>query len=288
MPVIAAFDVGATMTRLVIDDRGERTYHERPTRLDSARDLLPHLISCLDSTLGSARLRRSDLSAIGIGVPGTVNDERGSVRLASNLHIGDSPLALRAGIRDIIDIPIAIENDVKTAAIGLTGRLLDPKHGVLTYLSVGTGIASGTVVDGTVLRGVHGSAGEIGQIQMERDGPTHRGSLPGTLEALAAGPVLKELSEEPITQLGRAIHTLFMLFDPELLVVGGGAAERKDVRSRIRDEVDRLRMTSPTTSSLIEMERLSFLGPHERPGIEGAAHLATQISEVSDRLPRST
>jgi predicted NBD/HSP70 family sugar kinase len=232
-------------------------------------------------------MRYTDIGAIGIGVPGTVNNHLGTVRLASNLHIGDVPLPLRAGLGAYINVPITIENDVKTAALGLSDRVPDPRDGTLTYLSIGTGIASATVVNGSVLRGVHGSAGEIGQIQLERGGPSHLGSLPGALEAVAAGPVVTEPSGYPIEQLARAIHTLFMLFDPDVLVVGGGVTEMEGIRTQITEAVQQLRATSRTTASLIDIERLEFLDPDERPGIEGAIHLALQIPEMSDRCIRS-
>ena len=287
MSAIAAFDVGATTTRVAIDHRGIRTYREHPTRTSTASDLIPHLAATLESTLESAGIGNTDIGAIGIGIPGTVDNHQGTVRLASNLHIGDVPLPLRAGLRSYIDVPITIENDVKTAALGLTGRFSDPGAGTLTYLSIGTGIASATVVNGSVLRGVHGSAGEIGQIQLERGGPSHHGSLPGALEAVAAGPVLAQDSEHPIEQLARAIHTLFMLFDPDVLVVGGGVTEVDGIRTQITEAVQHLRTTSRTTASLIDIERLEFLDPDERPGIEGAIHLVLQIPEMSGRSIRS-
>jgi predicted NBD/HSP70 family sugar kinase len=287
MTAIVAFDVGGTTTRVAIDDGGTRTYIERPTLIDTAAGLLPHLIACLKTVLQSARLDSAVVAAIGIGVPGTVDDTTGTVRLASNLHIGHTPLPLRDELRARIDVPIAIENDVKTAALGLTNRLADSSNGVLTYLSVGTGIASASVINGRVLRGMHGSAGEVGQIQLEPNGVAHLGSLPGSLEALAAGPVIENSPDEPIEHLARAIHALFMLFDPEVLIVGGGAVERQGIRTRIVAALESLRVSSPTTASLIDIERLEFLEPEERPGIEGAIHLASQIPEMSDRSIRS-
>jgi predicted NBD/HSP70 family sugar kinase len=284
---IVAFDVGGTTTRVAVDNGGSRIYVERPTLIDTAAGLLPHLITCLKSVLQSAHLDNSAVAAIGIGVPGTVDETNGTVRLASNLHIGDTPLLLRDELRAHIDVPIAIENDVKTAALGLTGRLDDPANGVLTFLSVGTGVASASVIDGSVLRGSHGSAGEIGQIQLEPNRVAHRGSLPGSLESLAAGPVIEDSPDEPIEHLARAIHALFMLFDPEVLIVGGGAIERQGIRPRIVAALENLRMSSSTTASLLDIERLEFLEPEERPGIEGAIRLASQIPEMSDRSIRS-
>jgi glucokinase len=287
VPAIVAFDVGGTTTRVAVDDGGTRTYIERPTLINTAAGLLPHLIVCLKAVLQSARLDNAAVAAIGIGVPGTVDDTDGTVRLASNLHIGHTPLPLRDGLQAHIDVPIAIENDVKTAALGLTDRLADSSSGVLTYLSVGTGIASASVINGTVLRGTHGSAGEVGQIQLEPNGVAHMGSLPGSLEALAAGRVIESSPDESIEHLARAIHALFMLFDPEVLILGGGAIERQDIRTRIVTAFNSLRMGSPTTASLIDIHRLEFLEPAQRPGIEGAIRLASQIPEMSDRSIRS-
>ena len=97
----------------------------------------------------------------------------------------DAPLSLRARLRSYIDVPITIENDVKTAALGLVDRVPDPRSRTLTYLYIGTGIAPATVVNGPVLRGVYGSAAEIGQIQLER---------PGKEGAIHLAPQIPEMS----------------------------------------------------------------------------------------------
>jgi hypothetical protein len=77
------------------------------------------------------------------------------------------------------------------------------------------------------------------------------------------------------------------LVDPDVLVVCGGVTETGGIRTQITEAVRQLRTTSETTASLIDIGRLEFLEPDERPGIEGAIHLALQIPEMSDRFIRS-
>ena len=174
-------DIGGTNTRAQID--GDSPTHSRsviaPTMVGSTDSVLSGTIDIIESLLSDSP--RLPLGGLGIGVPGQVDPVAGSVRLARNLGIGESPFLLRSALTDHFGVPAAIENDVRATSIGLYERASEPKPSILTYLSIGTGVAAGTVIDGHLLRGAGGTAGELGQIIVT----DHSGAV-ATIETEAA------------------------------------------------------------------------------------------------------
>jgi predicted NBD/HSP70 family sugar kinase len=297
MTVLAAFDVGGTTTRVAVRSGDARTVRRFTTDITADRSLLDHLSSCLDATLDEASVAPSQIAGIGIGVPGSIDHDAGTIRLATNLGINGSPYHLRSDMSALYSCPVEVENDVKTAALGLVGRLEDPERDVLTYLAIGTGIASATIVGGQLLRGRNGSAGEVGQIVVAESDRTVPGSLPGALEAMAAGPSIhgsvatrggsldEELSEAA-TYLALGIHNLFMTFDPHVLIVGGGVASSPALQAHLRSSVEQLRDASDVAAAVIDPNLILFLNDEETPGLTGASHLASVAAEESDeRMP---
>jgi glucokinase len=284
MRAIAGLDIGGTTTRVAVVSGGSRAIRNFPTAVNGPADLGGHIIECLEATMSQGGITQSKLDGVAVGLPGTVDG--GTVRLASNLGLDHNQFALATVLEDALDTPVAIENDVKMAALGLSDELPDPKNGVLTYISVGTGVASATVVDGNILRGVHGSAGEIGQMRIVPAGPEQSGALAGSLEAVASGRAVSTAGgvDSAATHLAIGIHMLWMTFDPDAVVIGGGVAQNPAFSTALVDAIEDLRSQSSVTRSIIDMSRIRFLGSDAMPGIDGALHLASQISLVSDGL----
>jgi glucokinase len=294
MTRLAAFDIGGTTTRVAVSDAFDETVRHFTTEIDEKRSIVSHISACLDATLESASADASELAGIGIGLPGSVDHRAGTVRLATNLGIDSDPYALRMEISSRYGCPVEIENDVKTAALGLVDRLDDPAHDVLTYLAIGTGIASATVVNGELLRGRRGSAGEVGQIVVAPNGRSIEGSLPGSLEAMAAGPSIHEAASEngaslDVTMLDAAqylalgVHGLFMTFDPHILIIGGGVASSQAFRAHLVNAVEELRAASAVAAAVIDPNLILFLDDEETPGLTGASYLASMAAQGSDR-----
>lgn len=288
---LAGCDLGGTTTRVAVRVDGSDTLMRFPTRVRNRTDVAHHLTRTLTETAHRAGIDVADIVGLGIGMPGTIGNDRTTVRLASNLGIGNEPLDLRRALNEHFAGAVIVENDVKTAAFGLMAGLPDAETSTLTYLSVGTGIASATVVNGNVLRGAHGSAGEIGQIQIEPSGAVVAGSVPGSLEAMAAGPVMEG---DPVTAttrvtratryLARAVHTLFMVFDPDHFVIGGGAVTHECFSRSLVNHINELRSSSSVTASIIDPTRITFLDANATPGVEGALMLVSQPTQVSNQL----
>ena len=153
-----------------------------------------------------SRLGAADLRGVGIGVPGFIDIENGIVVGAANLP-GFEGFPVRDEIQRVLGTPITLENDANAAALGemWMGAGKDVKD--LILITLGTGIGGGIVVDGKILHGFQGMAGEIGHMTVFPDGnPCGCGNC-GCLE--------KHASATAIAAMGRMMH-----FGPDITAAG--------------------------------------------------------------------
>jgi glucokinase len=233
-------------------------YHE--TKADESLELLCRVINAL---LTSAQETELPIKGIGIGVPGIVAPGGGVVKIAPALAWNDFPLKQRLAER--YSLPIAIENDVNLAALGELwfGSGLDESD--LVLLTIGTGIGAGIIINGAIYNGARNMAGEVGYFLPDRSclGQQYPGfgaleqlvsgtgianrarewlrghRLPEELEALTAQDVFeaarhgegwaKEVMEETIDYLAQLIAAITTIFDPEVILLGGGVSKSSDL-----------------------------------------------------------
>ena len=185
-PLVAGIDVGGTK---IVDRRhrrpGPRPLRARradgPRRRSSARSP--------DSSRDAERQLGRDVAAVGVAIPGHVDAEDGSVRMAVNLGITHLPLGPM--LQAELGVPTFVEHDARAAALwlseqGADGSAQAPAN--VAFLAIGTGISAGIVLDGALLRGDNGLAGEVGHIVADPDGVICACGLRGCLETIAAGP----------------------------------------------------------------------------------------------------
>ncbi|MBO0847669.1 MAG: ROK family transcriptional regulator [Nocardioides sp.] len=136
---------------------------------------------------------------VGVGSPGVV-DAEGVVIDAPNLAWRDMPLA--AGLAEDLDLPVFVANDANTAALG-EHTFGDAGEGGLMVLLVGTGVGAGLVLEGSLLHGHTGAAGEIGHVVVDPEGERCACGRIGCLETLLAVPRLRRRIAEgdPVAHL---------------------------------------------------------------------------------------
>jgi glucokinase len=250
--LLVGVDVGGSkIAVLVVDaDFTVCSRHTIPTSVGEPDEAAGQIASAVGAALESAGATIDEVAAVGVGVPGRVDPDTGVVSLAVNL--GWHRLPLRERLEAILGVPVAIENDVRAAAAGILerGTLGDVEDFI--YLSVGTGISAGVVLDGMLHRGTRGLAGEVGHIVVDADGPRCSCGLSGCLETIASGPAIARAEDGAIgstttaadvyaaaaagdptaravvdragASLARAIHALVMTYDVERIVLGGGVS----------------------------------------------------------------
>lgn len=129
---------------------------------------------------------------IGIGVPGPVNFQIGQLVNPPLMPAWDG-FSIRDALREEYAAPVFVDNDVNLMALGELWRLKRSLQNFLV-IKVGTGIGCGIVVHGEVYRGAAGSAGDVGHICVDQEGPRcHCGNV-GCVEVMAAGPAITRMA----------------------------------------------------------------------------------------------
>src|SRR6187455_2252039 len=146
--LLAGIDVGGSKIAILLADTALEPVGRLvvPTGTGDGGDGVRRIVQALDAALLKAGRSRTDLAAVGIGVPGRVDPEAGTVTLAVNL--GWHALPLRDELEAALGVPVAVENDVRAAAAGLHARGQAGGVDNLAYLAIGTGISAGVVLDG--------------------------------------------------------------------------------------------------------------------------------------------
>ena len=182
-------DIGGTKTDAVaVASSGEIVQRLRlPTGFgpDAVLETAVAAVTQLAALTGS---EIAGFASIGIGIPGAVDNGTGRVTHAVNL--GLEGLELGAELSRRLGRPVRIDNDVNAAALGAFHLLEKHEHLSMAYLNLGTGLAAGIIIDGTVWRGSRGTAGEIGHIPVDPNGPECPCGQRGCLEMLASGSAI--------------------------------------------------------------------------------------------------
>lgn len=140
-----------------------------------------------------AGLSMSDIQGIGIGCPGSIDNKTGMVVYANNLKMDHTPLA--AELKKYIDLPVNVENDANAAAMGeyvVNGGGVDS----FVFITLGTGVGGGVVIDGKLYRGFNGVGAELGHVTLVHDGVPCTCGNHGCWEAYASVTALIRQTKE--------------------------------------------------------------------------------------------
>jgi glucokinase len=168
------------------------------------------LLSTLQRELEAAVDARPEVAAIGLGIPCTIDRERGVAVMAVNLELADVPI--RDLMSEGLGLPVVVDNDANAAILAehRFGAARGAENAVM--LTIGTGIGGGLVIGGEVYRGSSGAGAELGHVVIDEDGPPCQGNCPnrGCVEALASGTAiaregLAAAEGAPDSVLGRAL-----------------------------------------------------------------------------------
>jgi glucokinase len=229
--------------------------------------VIERVARCVRDVVDECDLTLNQVRGIGIGAPGAVDTNEGRVIFAPNLSWKD--VALRKALEKQLDVSVFVENDCKLQTLGVYEAELKAKPNHLIGLFIGTGIGAGLILDGKQYTGFNGTAGEVGHMTLDINGPECACGNHGCFEALASrraifrtiqtavkkgqATVLTEMLGEDLADLrsgdlrkairrgdkfvervidqaaeyiGLAVGNLINLFNPEVVVLGGGVIEQ--------------------------------------------------------------
>ena len=235
--------------------------HHRARRPAPATGALDALAGIVDELCAAGD---EEITAVGLGIPSLVDAGRGTAAWTNHLELAGVPVA--DVLSERLGLPVAVDNDANAALLAEhhAGAAAGARHALM--LTVGTGVGGAAIVDGRLLRGAGGAAGEMGHVPVDADGPPCPGSCPGRgcLEARVSGIALaregreaaqedprsalaaaaaegREITGALVTELahdgdaaaraavarvgrwlGVGLAGLANVFDPEVVVIGGG------------------------------------------------------------------
>ncbi len=200
-------DLGGTKMLVgVVAEGGEVTHRRMVPSAGLSQD---EVLALLEAELRAALAARPGVRAVGLGVPCTIDRERGVCLSAVNLPLRDVPL--RELVAERIGLPTAVDNDANAAVVAEHRRGAAQGCRNVVMLTIGTGIGGGLILEGRPFRGTRGAAAELGHVVVDLDGPPCQGSCPnhGCIEAIASGTALGREAEEaaalhPDSALGQA------------------------------------------------------------------------------------
>lgn len=307
--IVLATDLGGTNLRMAaVDQAGKilyRTKHETP-KSERADEIVNAIISaareCQEKTKNIGKVE-----SIGAAVPATINAPQGIIMKAPNLPALDG-FRLSAIVSSELNMPIVMENDANAAAIGENWLGASENYKSSICVTLGTGVGGGIIIDGNILQGIDGTAGEIGHICVEPLGAPcgcgSRGCVEQYSSATAVVRITRELENQypkSILQnktrltsldvyeagkegddlalevfrqmgfyLGIALGGLINVLNPEVIVIGGGAAAGWDLFiGHLEDQIRKRAFREPAERAKLVRAKLG-----DDAGILGAAYQA--------------
>ena len=257
---VVGIDVGRSFVRVAAADLSGEIVARRdvPNRARSAASVVRTAAEVAHDVIADAGLTWKRVIHTVVGSPGIFDPDSGRLRLAPNLP-GWTRRGLVEALHDALASSVAIDNDINLAALGERAFGRGTEAQSFVYVSVGTGVGMGIVIDGALYRGAHGVAGEIGYLPFPAGGAPSvhardRGlfeeaasatavvatarelGMPGPLSAKrvfaaarADDPIALAAVEREAQRLALVVATVAAVVDPELVVLGGGVGANTDL-----------------------------------------------------------
>jgi len=308
---VIGIDFGHSHVRVAVADLAHRILAERtqefavdgraPEAIDTAAGLVAEV-------LAEAEIPRSTVIGAGIGIPGPVDRARGTVGSETILP-GWLGIRIAEEIEQRLGLPVEIENDANCGALAeLTwGAGRDCQN--FAYIKAATGIGAGIVVDGRLLRGASGTAGEIGHTTLDESGVLCTCGNRGCLETVASGPAIVRLVGQGRTEvltlarvidlaaqgdvrcrrsvadagreIGVAVAGLCNLINPERVIVGGALGRAGEILLQpLRESIQRHAVLA--AAEKVEVVQGSF---EDRAELLGALALVLRGARTLPQLP---
>lgn len=304
-PKFMGIDVGGTNLRgKIVSDRGD-VLAERKTRSGAARGigtLMENLSAFIEDLSGE------NISAIGIGIPGTVNGKNGILAQAPNIkNTKDFPFVEILLEKTGTEVPVFIENDASCAALAEYQAGAGKGSDSMVMMTLGTGLGGGIILDGKLWSGEDGFGGEFGHITINPSGPECGCGSNGCVETYASLVAIKrivkehprlasklgDVEEDEIPErlenlalerdadsillwnefgknLGIGISTVVNILNVKTVVVGGGLSNAWDLFIGKTEEEARKRSLDSSARGL----RIKKAALGDASGVLGACYLA--------------
>ena len=273
-------DLGGTNIAVGIVDNNGNIVKKISSPTPSGNDyikVVEAMVELCKKVVNEAALELSDIKAVGIGCPGSIDYKKGTVAYSNNLRFDDAPI--KAEFQKYWDIPVILENDANAAAYGEYIVNGNGAH-VFVAVTLGTGVGGGVIIDGKIFRGANGAGAELGHTVLIHNGLPCSCGRNGCWEAYASATALisqtkaaienhpeslmakyakengkvngrtafdaakqndvaaKQVVETYIGYIADGITNMINIFQPDKIVIGGGISnEGEYILKPIREYV---------------------------------------------------
>jgi glucokinase len=208
-------DLGGTSVKLaILTAEGDiQQKWSIPTNInDEGTHIVSDIIASIKHHLDLYQLTAKDFQGIGMGSPGAVDREAGTVEGAFNLN-WKTPQPVREAIEREIGIPIFIDNDANVAALGEKWRGAGADDRDVVFVTLGTGVGGGIIAEGNLIHGTAGSGGEIGHMTVEPGGFDCTCGKKGCLETVASATGVVKLARKHAEEYAGNSQLKFIIDD---------------------------------------------------------------------------
>lgn len=303
--LVAATDFGHRHLRVAVGDLAGSMLAERRLPLPSDHqhaEGLQLVARTLDDLLATVGATRADVLGVGLGLPAPIGHD--GVVIGSSILPGWIGVHAAAVARDRLELPVFVDNDANLCALSEHRLGAGAGHSCMAYIKASGGVGAGLVIDGRLFHGGDGTAGEIGHLTFDENGPICRCGSRGCLEAYTSVGMLQDMlrqqhPEASIGELVDAAHAgdlavrrafedvghhlgwgaaiLANLLNPTCLVIGGDMARAGDLLvAAVRDGVRRHALSSVSAAMTVTVSALG-----ERSAVRGALLLALDRTDLA-------
>jgi len=260
---VVGIDIGRSWIRVAAADLSGQIVARRDerNRARGAGTLVKAVATVAHDVVAAAGLTWKHVAHTVVGGPGVFDPDSDRLRHAPNVP-GWSRPGVMSSLREALPPTVALDNDANLAAVGERTYGSGRHAGTFVYVSVGTGIGMGVIIDGELYRGAHGAAGEVGYLPLGGDEPSatagrdarRRGMLEEAASADAVVRTAKRLGmagatsakrvfaaaragdelalaavEAEANRLALVVGTIAAIVDPEFVLLGGGIGSNIDL-----------------------------------------------------------
>jgi len=262
-PLAIGIDFGGTSVKAGVVFRGNIIDHAPPISTQDF-DSPDALIEAIARVVEDLCARHSGIAALGVGMPGFVDFDKGIVYNLTNVR-GWEMIPLKARLEALTKLPVVVDNDANCMAYAEWKRGVGRGYRHLVCLTLGTGVGGGIIANGQMVRGARHGAGEVGQTSIDFRGRRgHYGNLgaledyignneiaaaaseayhaagihksaadctPAALATAAHGgdPIALAIWDDVAEKLACTVMNCCWLLNPEAVVIGGGVARAGDL-----------------------------------------------------------
>ncbi|OHD63093.1 MAG: hypothetical protein A2176_08295 [Spirochaetes bacterium RBG_13_51_14] len=264
--MFVGIDIGGTKIKAILTDPAgkELSFRETETK-KTTKEIEESICAIIEALATSTSVSKIDIKAVGIGIPGPIDKEKGLVVKASNIPAFNNHPIVK-NIEKITGMKVLLENDATVALVGAWWKENVSRFRNWIMITLGTGIGGGLIIDNKIYNGQSGNAMEVGHMTIDFNGRDCPCGNRGCWERYASGPAMVELAqaylkkqkgssvsarikaeslsprliyeeainrddaalsilEEYATYVGIGIANLVNIFNPEAILIGGGVSK---------------------------------------------------------------